>query len=532
MYKYDEFDQRIVDERAAQFGGQVERRLAGEIKEIEFKPLRLQNGLYMQLHAYMLRIAIPYGTLSATQLRKLAHITRTYDKGYGHFTTRTNLQLNWPKLEDVPTILKELASVEMHAIQTSGNCVRNVTSDHFAGVAPDELEDPRPWAELIRQYSTFHPEFAALPRKFKIAVTATPGKDRTAVKFHDIGVRMVDNEAGERGFEIMAGGGMGRTPYIAETVSSFVAKEDLLSYIEAILRVYNLYGRRDNIHKARIKILVNSLGIEEFRRRVEAEWALIKDGPLKLDLKEFERIQAHFAPHPYEQLRDDAKVQLDKLRLGKDRELARFVGNNVVPHKQAGYVSVVASLKHKDVPPGDMTHEQMDAVAALSERYGFGEVRVTHTQNLVLPDVKASDVPALHAELQQLGLATPNYNKLTDIIACPGLDYCSLANARSIPVALELMERFEDIDYQNDLGELNVKISGCINACGHHHVGHIGILGIDKGGDEFSPDSARRLGRSRRQPGPGVGQGAATRRDRRRSVQGARALSVVAQLGR
>jgi len=484
MYQYDEYDQRIVTERAQQFEGQVERRFSGEITETEFKPLRLQNGLYMQLHAYMLRVAVPYGTLSAKQLRMLAHIARTYDKGYGHFTTRQNLQYNWPKLEDVPKILKDLASVEMHAIQTSGNCVRNVTADHFAGVAPEELEDPRPWAELIRQWSTFHPEFAALPRKFKIAVGTTPGVDRAAVQFHDIGVRLVQNAAGERGFEVLVGGGLGRTPYIAHLIGKFVPKEDLLSYLESVLRVYNLYGRRDNLHKARIKILVNALGPDEFRARVEEEFALIKDGPLKLDPAEFERIAKHFAPPAYEKLAD-ARAQLDGWKLGRDRAFASFVSNNVARHKQPGYAAVVVSLKQKDVPPGDMTDVQMDAFAALSERFGFGELRVTHTQNLVLPDVKASDVPALYAELVKLGLATPNHNKVTDVIACPGLDYCALANARSIPVALELMQRFEDLDYQNDLGELNVKISGCINACGHHHIGHIGILGIDKGGDEF-----------------------------------------------
>ena len=483
MYQYDEFDQRIVDERAAQFAGQVERRFSGEITENEFKPLRLQNGLYMQLHAYMLRVAVPYGTLSAKQLRMLAHIARKYDRGYGHFTTRQNCQYNWPRLEDMPEIHRCLASVEMHSIQTSGNCVRNVTADHFAGVAPDELEDPRPWCEVIRQWSTFHPEFIALPRKFKIAVGTTPGVDRAAVAFHDIGVRMIENEQGERGFQILVGGGLGRTPYIAQLIGHFVPKWDLLSYLEAVLRVYNTHGRRDNLHKARIKILVNALGADEFRKRVEAEWALIKDGPLKLDPAEFERVAKHFAPPAYEKL-PDAKAELDKLRLGKDRELARFVTNNVSKHKAPGYAAVVVCLKQKDVPPGDMTDEQMDAFAALSERFGFGELRVTHTQNLVLPDVRVSDLPALHAELSKLGLATPNHNKLTDLIACPGLDYCALANARSIPIALEVMQRFEDIDYQNDLGELNLKISGCINACGHHHIGNIGILGIDKGGVE------------------------------------------------
>lgn len=484
MYQYDEFDQRIVDERAAQFAGQVERRFGGEITETEFKPLRLQNGLYMQLHAYMLRVAVPYGTLSAKQLRMLAQIARKYDRGYGHFTTRQNLQYNWIALENMPEILKDLASVEMHAIQTSGNCVRNVTADHFAGVTPEEIEDPRPWAEVIRQWSTFHPEFAALPRKFKIAVGATPGIDRAAIAYHDIGVRMVENEAGERGFEVLVGGGLGRTPYIGQLIGRFVPKWDLLSYLEACLRVYNTHGRRDNLHKARIKILVNALGADEYRAQVEAEWALIKDGPLKLDPAEFERIARHFAPPAYEQL-PESKAALDKLLLGKDRELSRFVQNNVAKHKRPGYAAVVVCLKQKDVPPGDMTDAQMDAFAALSERFGFGELRVTHTQNLVLPDVRVSDIPALHAELVKLGLATPNYNKLTDVIACPGLDYCALANARSIPVALDVMQRFEDIDYQNDLGELSLKISGCINACGHHHVGNIGILGIDKGGTEF-----------------------------------------------
>jgi sulfite reductase (NADPH) hemoprotein beta-component len=484
MYRYDEIDSAIVHERAKQFGGQVERRLSGEIKESEFKPLRLQNGLYMQLHAYMLRVAIPYGTLSSKQLRKLSEISRKYDKSYAHFTTRQNLQYNWPKLEDVPKILEELASVEMHAIQTSGNCIRNITSDHFAGVARDELEDPRVWGELMRQWSTFHPEFAALPRKFKVAISATPGVDRAAVQFHDIGVRLVENSEGVRGFEVIAGGGMGRTPYIGPVIGRFVEKPDLLSYLEAILRVYNLHGRRDNIYKARIKILVHALGADEFRRQVEEEWALIKDGPLRLPPDEIERVAKQFIPPAYEQL-PDSDAQLDAYKVGKDRALGRFVQNNTALHKQPGYVAVVVSLKEKGTPPGDMTDYQMDRFADLADRYGFGELRVTHTQNLILPDVKVSELPALHAELDALGLATPNANKITDVIACPGLDYCALANARSIPIALEIMDRFEDIDYQNDLGELNVKISGCINACGHHHVGHIGILGIDKQGEEF-----------------------------------------------
>ena len=484
MYHYDEYDRRIVEERAKQFGGQVERRLAGEIKEVEFKPLRLQNGLYMQLHAYMLRVAIPYGTLSTKQLRMLAHIARKYDKGYGHFTTRQNLQYNWPQLEDVPKILEDLASVEMHAIQTSGNCIRNITSDHFAGVARDELEDPRPWGEIMRQWSTFHPEFAALPRKFKVAISATPGIDRAAVQFHDIGVRIVENDKCERGFEVIAGGGMGRTPFIGPVIGRFVARHDLLSYLEAILRVYNTYGRRDNLFKARIKILVNALGADEFRKRVEEEWEFIKDGPLKLTDSEIERVAKQFQPPPYKKL-EAADTLLDSYKLGKDRDLARFVQNNTAQHKQPGYVSVVVSLKEKGTPPGDMTDVQMERFSDIADRYGFGELRVTHTQNLILPDVEITQVPALHAELVALGLATANANKLTDLIACPGLDYCSLANARSIPVALEIMEKFEDIDYQNDLGELNLKISGCINACGHHHVGNIGILGIDKQGEEF-----------------------------------------------
>jgi sulfite reductase (NADPH) hemoprotein beta-component len=483
MYKYDELDQRIVDERAKQFGGQVDRRFSGEIQELEFKPLRLQNGLYMQLHAYMLRVAIPYGTLSTKQLRKLAHIARVYDKSYGHFTTRQNIQYNWPKLDEVPKILEELASVEMHAIQTSGNCIRNVTSDHLAGVTPDELEDPRPWAEIIRQWSTFHPEFAALPRKFKIAVNATPKLDRAAVAFHDIGVRLVENDKGERGFEVLVGGGMGRTPLIAPVIGRFVPKHDLLSYLEAALRVYNLHGRRDNIYKARIKILVDALGPDEYRRQVEEEWALIKDGPLKLTQAEIDRVCAQFAPHPYEKL-PSGDALLDSFKLGKDRALARFAQNNVAKHKVPGYCAVIVSLKEKDTPPGDMNDVQMDRFADLADTYGFGELRVTHTQNLVLPDVKATDVPAVYAELVKLGLGTANADKITDMITCPGLDYCALANARSIPVALDIMQRFEDIDYQNDLGELSLKISGCINACGHHHVGNIGILGIDKQGVE------------------------------------------------
>ncbi len=483
MYQYDDYDQAIVDERARQFKGQVERRMSGEITELEFKPLRLQNGLYMQLHAYMLRIAIPYGLLSAQQMRMQAHIARKYDRGYGHFTTRQNIQFNWPKLEDVPNILADLASVQMQAIQTSGNCIRNTTSDPFAGVAKDELEDPRPYCELIRQWSTFHPEFAYLPRKFKIAVTGTPGEDRAAVRFHDIGVRIIENAQGERGFEILAGGGLGRTPVIAKVVREFLPYEHLLSYLESILRVYNRYGRRDNKFKARIKILVNETGIEKFREQVEAEWELTKDGALKLTRTELARVAKYFVPPSYESL-PSSENALAAAALSPNREFGRWVANNVRGHRQAGYSIVVLSLKHPKIPPGDVSDTQMDAIAELSERYGFGRIVVTHTQDLVLPDVKSSELQLLFAELQKLDMATPNFERVTDIICCPGLDYCALANARSIPVAAEISKRFDDIDYLDDIGEVSVKISGCINACGHHHIGNIGILGIDKSGEE------------------------------------------------
>jgi sulfite reductase (NADPH) hemoprotein beta-component len=484
MYQYDAEDQRLVEERAAQFRGQVLRRLEGSITEEEFKPLRLQNGLYMQLHAYMLRVAIPYGLLSSQQLRKLAHIARVYDKGYGHFSTRQNIQFNWPKLVDVPAILDELASVQMHAIQTSGNCIRNTTSDHLAGVAPDELEDPRPYCELIRQWSTFHPEFAFLPRKFKIAVTGTPGADRAAVRFHDIGIRLVEEQpGGARGFEILAGGGMGRTPHIAQVIRGFVAYEDLLSYLEAILRVYNRYGRRDNKYKARIKILVSELGIDEFRSQVEDEWAQIRDGSLKLLRSEIERIKAHFAPPPYRSL-PPQDLALVAQGLHADAGLRHFVRHNVQPHRQPGYCAVMISLKAPGRPPGDASDSQMDAVAELADELGFGRIVVTHTQNLVLPDVEQGRVAELYARLREHELGTANAGLLTDSICCPGLDFCDLANARSIPVAIEIGERFERIDYLADVGEISLKISGCINACGHHHVGNIGILGIDKIGEE------------------------------------------------
>lgn len=481
MYEYDEYDKKLVRERAAQFRGQVERRLSGELTENEFKPLRLQNGLYLQLHAYMLRIAIPYGLLSSTKLRKLAHIARTYDRGYGHFTTRQNLQLNWPKLEDVPTILDELAEVEMHAIQTSGNCIRNITTDPFAGVARDELEDPRPYCEITRQWSTFHPEFAFLPRKFKIAFNASGENDRAAMKYHDIGVKLVRQD-GDVGFEIWVGGGMGRTPVIAKRIREFLPKEHLLSYLEAILRVYNRLGRRDNLFKARIKILVNQTGPEKFRELVEAEWEDTKESTLRLTEAEIERMRGFFTAPDYEPLSDSDDL-LGKLR-GGDGELARWARNNVSPHRQPGYSIVTLSLKEPGRPPGDLSDAQMDAVADLADQYSFSEISVTHTQNLVFPHVKTTDLEALHGDLVALGLATPNIGRINDMICCPGLDFCNLANARSIPVAQEISKKFEDIDYQDDLGDLALKISGCINACGHHHVGHIGILGIDKRGVE------------------------------------------------
>jgi len=480
MYRYDEHDLRLVQERANQFRDQVRRRISGELTEEEFRPLRLQNGLYLQLHAYMLRIAIPYGLLSTTQLRRLAHIARRYDRGYGHFTTRQNIQFNWPKLEDVPAILDELASVEMHAIQTSGNCVRNITSDPFAGAAKDELVDPRPWCELLRQWSTFHPEFAFLPRKFKIAVTAAT-QDRAAIAVHDIGLRIV-RQGGELGFEFWVGGGQGRTPMLAEKIRDFVPARHLLSYTEAVLRIYNEDGRRDNKYKARIKVLVKETGVEEFRRRVEAEHERIAGTEaLRLHEAELERIARHFVEPPYEARSES----LEALLLNKDRALARWAKANVLPHKRPGYAIVQLSLKSADLPPGDVTHEQMDAIAVLADRFAFGHVVVTHRQNLVLRDVRVVDLPALHAALAPLGLATPNVGRPSDVIACPGLDYCDLANARSIPVAMEIQERLLRIEEEHEIGALSVNVSGCINACGHHHVGNIGVLGIDKQGEEF-----------------------------------------------
>jgi sulfite reductase (NADPH) hemoprotein beta-component len=478
MYRYDLTDKALVNERVAQFRDQTRRFLAGELSDDEFRHLRLRNGLYIQTHAPMLRVAIPYGLLSARQLRTLGHIARRYDHGYGHFTTRQNIQYNWPKLEEVPDILAELADVEMHAIQTSGNCIRNTTSDHLAGVTPNELEDPRPWCEIIRQWSTFHPEFTYLPRKFKIAVTGAP-QDRAASLVHDVGVHIVRGPAGKLGFEILAGGGLGRTPIIGQVVREFLPREHLLSYLEAILRVYNLEGRRDNLTKARIKILVKALGIEEFRRRVEAEWELIRDGGLRVDDAEVERMRGFFTPPAYRALPDMEPA------LGKETAFRAWYRYNTVAHKVPGYRAVYVSLKKPDVAPGDATDTQLELLADLADRYSFGEARVTHTQNLLLADVQQDQCLELWQALAAAGLATPNIGTLTDMICCPGLDFCSLANAGSIDVAKLINERFDDYDYLYDLGELDVKMSGCMNACGHHHVGAIGILGVDKGGQEW-----------------------------------------------
>ena len=482
MYRYDEFDHTLVAERVTQFRGQVARRLSGELSEDQFKPLRLRNGLYLQLHAYMLRVAIPYGMLSSEQMRMQAHIARTYDRGYGHFTTRQNIQFNWPELEDVPDILADLATVEMHPIQTSGNNIRNVTADPLAGVAADEIEDPRVYAEILRQWSTLHPEFSFLPRKFKIAVTGAP-RDRAALKVHDIGLEIRRDEAGETGFRVLVGGGQGRTPILAVTIREFLPKRDLLSYVEAILRVYNQLGRRDNMYKARIKILVKSVGAEKFGKLVEEEWEQIRHGALTLPEAEIARIESHFAPPPYETR--DATDRGFEARRFEDRDFARWCRINLAAHKQPGYTIVYISLKPEGGVPGDATAEQMDAVADLADRYSFGEIRVTLEQNLVLADVSLGEVYDLWRALGEAGLATPNIGLISDIIACPGLDYCNLANARSIPVAQRIARRFADLSRQHDIGELNIKISGCINACAHHHVGHIGILGVDKKGQEY-----------------------------------------------
>ena len=483
MYRYDEFDARFVSDRVAQFRYQVERRLAGELTEDEFKPLRLMNGLYLQLHAYMLRIAVPYGTLAPRQLRMLAHIARKYDKGYGHFTTRQNMQFNWIKLVDVPDTLADLATVEMHAIQTSGNCIRNVTADHFAGAAEDELEDPRILAEIVRQWSTLHPEFAFLPRKFKIAVSGSE-HDRAAVKFHDVGIEIIKNDKGEIGYRVYAGGGMGRTPYIGHVVGDFVEKKDILAFLEAVMRVYNQSGRRDNLFKARIKILVNALGVEEMRRQVMREFEEIKaSGALAVPADEVADIARYFAPPAFETLRDEVP-EYDAAR-ASNAAFRAWTETNVARHRAPGYAVATISLKPIGGVPGDVSHEQLDALADLLDEFGMGELRVSHEQNLVLPHVRKKDLPAIFAKLKVLRLATPNAGLVTDIIACPGLDYCDLANARSIPIAQRISERFADLARQRDIGELKIKISGCINACGHHHAGHIGVLGVDKKGVEY-----------------------------------------------
>jgi sulfite reductase (NADPH) hemoprotein beta-component len=474
MYKYDNYDQAIVDARVADFRDQVNRRIAGEITEDQFKPLRLMNGLYLQLHAYMLRVAIPYGTLDSTQMRMLAHIARKYDRDYGHFTTRQNIQYNWIKLEECADILEELATVEMHAIQTSGNCIRNISSDQYAGAAADEVVDPRPWAELLRQWSTFHPEFSYLPRKFKIAVIAS-AEDRAAMRLHDIGLELIRKD-GALGARVFVGGGMGRTPMIAPEINPFVKADDLLSYLEACLRVYNRYGRRDNVYKARIKILIHEIGADEYRRQVAEEFAHVKTLGIDPPLAELERISAFFAPPAY----DASDVEPDR----SDPDFAVWLDQNVKPHKQAGYAIVNISLKPIGGIPGDATSAQIDVMANLAEKYSFDELRVTHAQNIVLPYVAKRDLYAVWQGLRDAELADANLDLISDIIACPGLDYCSLANARSIPVAQKIATRFADMDRQRDLGELKLKISGCINACGHHHAGHIGILGVDRKGVE------------------------------------------------
>lgn len=483
MYRYDEFDEARVRERVKQFRDQVDRRLRGELSEEEFRPLRLMNGLYLQLHAYMLRVAIPYGTLSSRQLRQLAYIARRYDRGYGHWTTRQNIQFNWPKLEETPDILADLADVEMHAIQTSGNCIRNVTSDPYAGVAPDEFEDPRITAEIIRQWSTFHPEHSFLPRKFKIAVIGAL-EDRAAMRFHDIGVGVAKNDSGELGYLIVAGGGMGRTPKVGPVIRSWLPRHELLRYLEAIMRVYNRSGRRDNKYKARIKILVADLGAEVFTQRVEEEWRRLQEGELfTLPSDELERIRSYFEPPEYEAL--DAHSPAIDMRLASNPTFRAWYEQNVQPHRVPGYAAVDVSVKAIGEIPGDMSAEQMEAVAEIAKEYSLDELRVTHTQNLVLPNVRQHDLYRVYNALDAERLATANVGLLSDAIACPGLDYCTLANARSIPIAQEISERFRDMDRQRDVGPLQIKISGCINACGHHHAGHIGILGIDKRGEEF-----------------------------------------------
>jgi sulfite reductase (NADPH) hemoprotein beta-component len=507
MYRYDEFDHAFVRERVAQFRDQVRRRISGELDEEQFKPLRLQNGVYLQLHAYMLRIAVPYGTLSPRQMRQLAYIARTWDKGYGHFTTRQNLQFHWPALKDVPDILEKLADVEMHCIQTSGNCIRNVTADHFAGVSADEVADPRPYAEILRQWSSLHPEFLFLPRKFKIAVTGAP-VDRAAIQFHDIGYEVKRNADGELGFAVYIGGGMGRTPMLGKKIRNFLPEADLLAYSEAILRVYNMYGRRDNKFKARIKILVHESGVDTITEEIEAEYEAIRHGVLALPEDEVQRIAAYFAPPPYQE-RPAASAVLERARL-VDASFDRWVRHNVARHRVSGYGIVTISLKPIGGVPGDATAGQMDLVADLAEQFSLGEVRVSHEQNLVLPHVALDDLKTVYDRLAAAGLATANAGLVTDIIACPGLDYCALANARSIPVAERISERFADAGRQEDIGGLKIKISGCINACGHHHAGHIGILGVDRKGEEFYQITLGGSGDERASIGEIVGKGFST----------------------
>jgi sulfite reductase (NADPH) hemoprotein beta-component len=482
MYRYDKFDHQITAERIAQFGGQVRRRLSGELTEDEFRILRLHNGLYLQVHAYMLRVAVPYGLLSSAQMRMLASVARRYDRGYGHFSTRQNVQFNWIRLEDAPAILADLARVEMHANQTSGNCIRNITCDEFAGVARDEIVDPRPYAEILRQWSTFHPEFAYLPRKFKIAITGA-SEDRAAIAVHDIGLAAVKNALGETGFRVLVGGGLGRTPMLGTEISGFVPWQHVITYLESIVRVYNECGRRDNLYKARIKILVKAIGIEEFRRRVEADWQYTRGGPCTITAQELNRVAAFFTAPDYQQLPENDDVVAAHLL--ENRAFSKWMQRNVKPHKVPGYAAVVLSLKKTGIAPGDATAAQMDAAADLADRFSFGELRVTHMQNLVLADVKRSELLELWQAARELGLATPNIGLLTDIICCPGGDFCSLANARSIPLAKAIAERFDNLDFQHDIGEIELNMSGCMNACGHHHVGNIGILGVDKDGEEW-----------------------------------------------
>ncbi|MBK9617433.1 MAG: nitrite/sulfite reductase [Uliginosibacterium sp.] len=482
MYKYDDYDQKIVDERVAQFRDQTRRYLAGELKEDEYRPLRLQNGLYIQRYAPMLRVAVPYGLLNSKQIRKIAHIARVYDKGYAHVSTRQNFQFNWPELKNVPEILAELATVEMHAIQTSGNCIRNVTTDQFAGIAPDEVVDPRPLAEIIRQWSTFHPEFALLPRKFKFAVSGST-QDRAVVQMHDIGLEFYRNAGGELLIKVWVGGGLGRTPILGEVIEEALPWQHLLSYCEAILRVYNRWGRRDNAYKARIKILVKALGIAEFKRQVEADWAFHKDGPTTLTQAELDRVSKYFTAPAYAALADsDAGFEAKR---SEEKAFANWVKRNVHAHKQPGYRAVTLSLKVTGIAPGDITDKQLDVVADLADTYSYGELRTTHEQNIVLSDVKLADLYPLWQDAKAAGLATPNIGLITDIICCPGGSFCDLANAKSIPIAEAIQRQFDDLDYQHDIGELELNISGCMNSCGHHHVGHIGVLGVDKNDSEF-----------------------------------------------